>query len=129
MMKTFSPGRISPSSRRATSSIAEGSSRSRRLPRAGARCQRARGHGRSQLIVFLPRPHHGEQPAFADQAIGHEGQRHEHHEQLEHSAASTGTLLEVGFQSVIWTVHRLQDYRVAGRKGRKAILQFFAAQP
>ena len=43
MMKTFSPGLISPSSRRAISSMAAGSSRRRPLPRASGRFQPADG--------------------------------------------------------------------------------------
>ena len=56
MMKTFSPGRIKPSSRRASSSIAVGSFRRRRASSRSrafsARCRAMRGR---QLVVLPPR--------------------------------------------------------------------------
>ena len=87
MMKTFSPGLMRPSSRRAISSMAAGSSRSRR-----ASSRRRAFSARWRAIVaasssYSWRAQHRQQSPIADQAVDHGHDRHEDQQKLHDAAA------------------------------------------
>ena len=90
-MKTRSPGLISPSSRLAISSIADGilaqASRLFAQPRVLGPLTRDR---RRQLIVLVPRPQHRQQAAVADQAVDDNDGGDEQHQQLDDPPLARG---------------------------------------
>ena len=97
MMNTFSPGLMRPSSRRAISSIADGSSRSRRASRAAARSRRA--DGRSPRSARRIPGARAASPAARDRRPDRRRRsgRHEQQQQLDDPAVSRRPFGESGF--------------------------------